>query len=160
MPKKTLVYTISAVSCHVGKYLYKRLLWNSRCCWHGFGYWCCLEAQCQYNSPPPNRWLYSLGVCLRQSIFKGQKTIINYFCKSASAGSFFRVVWDDPVSLQLSGNLKVLTSPPPGSGSVMAAILNIMDKFKLDENSQQDPVTYHRFESHSIGNSDLGGSWC
>jgi hypothetical protein len=60
-----------------------------------------------------------------------------------------RVHWDDPVTVRLSGGLSVFSSPPPGSGSVLGAILKVMDLFDLDERKAEDPLTFHRFGYHT-----------
>jgi hypothetical protein len=62
----------------------------------------------------------------------------------------FRVHWDDPVTVRLSGGLSVFSSPPPGSGSVLGAILKVMDLFDLDEHKAEDPLTFHRFFPPSL----------
>ena len=41
--------------------------------------------------------------------------------------NYYRAKWTDPLRVQLTGsNLTLLTFPPPGSGAVLAAILNII----------------------------------
>jgi len=39
----------------------------------------------------------------------------------------FRVRWEEPVKTTLVGDLTVLGSPPPGSGVLVAYIMNILD---------------------------------
>ena len=38
----------------------------------------------------------------------------------------YQPVWQTPISVQLGDNMTLVTVPPPGSGAVLAAILNIM----------------------------------
>ena len=62
----------------------------------------------------------------------------------------FRVKWKDPVKVELGGNLTLFSMPPPGSGALLAFILNILakdlkpskttDAYKIS----QDHLTYHR----------------
>ncbi len=56
-----------------------------------------------------------------------------------------RVQWESPVTINLSGGLTLFSSPPPGSGSILGAILKVMDLYNLNENSRHDPLTFHRF---------------
>ena len=51
--------------------------------------------------------------------------------------------WLDPVTSGLkSDSLTLFSVPPPASGAVLAAILNIIDSFSDVEDP--DPVFYHR----------------
>ena len=43
--------------------------WSSWCCWHGFGFWCCLEARRQYRIWPP-----PYGVCREQVLISGRES--------------------------------------------------------------------------------------
>ena len=50
--------------------------------------------------------------------------------------------WLDPIIVNITtSNLTLYSIPPPGSGAVLAAILNIMENFPIKED---DPVFYHR----------------
>lgn len=55
-----------------------------------------------------------------------------------------RVVVSDPISVELSNGLKLFSVPPPGSGAVLAFIINIMDEYGLNPGLKNDPLTYHR----------------
>ena len=56
--------------------------------------------------------------------------------------SSYQVEWTEPVRVDLaSSSVTLLTAPPPGSGAVLAAILNIVDSFGP---SDDDRVFYHR----------------
>jgi len=54
----------------------------------------------------------------------------------------YRTEWLDPIAVNMSStNLTLYSIPPPGSGAVLAAILNIMENFPIEED---DPLFYHR----------------
>ena len=55
---------------------------------------------------------------------------------------FFRVKWESPLEFDLGNGMRVFTSPPPGSGAIMGAILKIMKDFK--SNSTEE-LFQHRF---------------
>jgi len=63
----------------------------------------------------------------------------------------YRAEWMDPISVNLKGNLSLLTFPPPGSGVLAAFVMNILDG-NLPKGSRkspfpvdgEDPLTYHR----------------
>ena len=63
----------------------------------------------------------------------------------------YRPQWVDPVQVQLSNNLTLYSMPPPGSGVLVAYILNILDEYLVQTKDKstgksisQDPLTYHR----------------
>ncbi|KAK6625619.1 hypothetical protein RUM43_005918 [Polyplax serrata] len=47
----------------------------------------------------------------------------------------YRVQWDDPVVLKLSQGITLYSVPPPGSGTILALILNILDGYNFNETS-------------------------
>ena len=52
--------------------------------------------------------------------------------------------WEDPVSVHLESLGATLYSvPPPGSGAVLASILNILDNFNIQP-GDDIPLLYHR----------------
>uniref|UniRef100_T1IXD1 Gamma-glutamyltransferase n=1 Tax=Strigamia maritima TaxID=126957 RepID=T1IXD1_STRMM len=55
----------------------------------------------------------------------------------------------DPITIKLSDGLTMYNVPPPGSGALMALILNILDGYQFDEDSlssdEKKVLTYHRF---------------
>ena len=54
----------------------------------------------------------------------------------------YKPEWVDPITVQMSTtNLTLYSMPPPGSGAVLAAILNIMENFPVEKD---DPLFYHR----------------
>jgi len=56
--------------------------------------------------------------------------------------SNYKSTWDSTVSVHLNSvNLTVHSVPPPGSGAVLAAILNILDEYNLH---QDNVLFYHR----------------
>jgi len=52
-----------------------------------------------------------------------------------------RVNWTAPVTAQLANNITLYSVPPPGSGVILALILNILNDMVLHEN---DVTTYQR----------------
>jgi len=57
--------------------------------------------------------------------------------------SSYRVEWQEPIRVLLnSTKMTLLSVPPPGSGAVLAAILNIMQNY--DGMNQTDLLFYHR----------------
>jgi len=61
----------------------------------------------------------------------------------------FRADWTDPVKLEFGNNLTLYTNPLPGSGVLLAFILNILDdhlprKGRNRTSTFQDHLTYHR----------------
>ncbi|XP_023326007.1 glutathione hydrolase 1 proenzyme [Eurytemora carolleeae] len=58
----------------------------------------------------------------------------------------YRVSWEAPVTAKIPGTeFTILSSPPPGSGSVMAAILGIAGAYKPNPLDRGDPLLWHRF---------------
>ncbi len=55
----------------------------------------------------------------------------------------FRPVWGEPTTFDL-GDWTVYSSPPPGSGPVLALILNILENYDFLPGADLDPVFYHR----------------
>lgn len=60
----------------------------------------------------------------------------------------FRARWQDPVKLQLNEGNILYSAPPPGSGILLALILNILNGYKFDKgdvSTVDDTIlTYHR----------------
>ncbi|KAJ9577927.1 hypothetical protein L9F63_025212, partial [Diploptera punctata] len=60
----------------------------------------------------------------------------------------YRVRWVDPITVNLRDKLKLFTIPPPGSGILLAFILNILDGYNFTSESIKDInstiLTYHR----------------
>lgn len=63
----------------------------------------------------------------------------------------YRADWMDPIHVNLKGNISLLTFPPPGSGVLVAFVLNMLDgnltrnsSESSFESARQDPLTYHR----------------
>ena len=53
----------------------------------------------------------------------------------------------DPIEVDLHNNITMYNMPPPGSGILVAFILNILDAYKLNPSSiteDQAVLTYHR----------------
>ena len=56
----------------------------------------------------------------------------------------YRARWEEPVSVHLDSLASTLYSvPPPGSGVVLASILNILDNFNIRP-GDDIPLLYHR----------------
>lgn len=57
---------------------------------------------------------------------------------------FFRVLVQDPIKVDLGNGLQLYSVPPPGSGVILAYILNIMKHYKVSPIDYGDPLMYHR----------------
>jgi len=59
----------------------------------------------------------------------------------------YSVSWENPVKAEIpnSGGLKVISSPPPGSGAVVAAILGIVGQYDPQPADKRRPISWHRF---------------
>ena len=58
----------------------------------------------------------------------------------------YKVRWESPVEFRLQNlGYTVLSSPPPGSGSILTSILAIMDSYNLTPLDINRPLTWHRF---------------
>jgi len=58
----------------------------------------------------------------------------------------YRVSWETPVSTRIEGTpYTVLSSPPPGSGSIMSSILGMVSTFKPTPRDVHNPLLWHRF---------------
>ncbi len=53
-------------------------------------------------------------------------------------------MWEEPLTVPLPGSLTLHTSPLPGSGAVLAYILNILKHYNFEPEDETDPVTYQR----------------
>ncbi len=49
------------------------------------------------------------------------------------------------MSVDLSKDLSLYTTPPPTSGAVLAAIVATMDRFNLSQQSSTDVITQQRY---------------
>ena len=50
----------------------------------------------------------------------------------------------EPVKVHLGNGLWLHSVPPPGSGIILAYILNIMENYNITALDQDDPLMYHR----------------
>ena len=57
---------------------------------------------------------------------------------------FCRVQVTEPVKVHLGNGLWLHSVPPPGSGIILAYILNIMENYNLTPKDAKDPLMYHR----------------
>ena len=58
----------------------------------------------------------------------------------------------DPIQVELNNGLKLYSIPPPGSGIILAYILNIMENYNVSKTDATDPLMYHRLvESFKYG---------
>ncbi|RZF36565.1 hypothetical protein LSTR_LSTR010676 [Laodelphax striatellus] len=55
----------------------------------------------------------------------------------------YNVRWEEPVTAKLSGNITMYTVPPPGSGSILAFMLQALDGF-IPQKSASDATTIQR----------------
>ena len=56
----------------------------------------------------------------------------------------YRVVWSEPVSVELDSlDARLYSNPPPASGALMAAVLNILDNYNIKP-EDDNPLLYHR----------------
>lgn len=52
-------------------------------------------------------------------------------------------LWVDPVRVDLKGDMALYSSPPPGSGVLVAAIMKVLDGLSLESLDRDDPTSYH-----------------
>ncbi len=64
--------------------------------------------------------------------------------KKSDLTTFLSVTWASAVSVRLDGSHFVHSVPPPGSGSILAYILNILQHYKISPGDDRYPVLYHR----------------
>merc|ERR1719400_2022917 len=58
----------------------------------------------------------------------------------------YRVRWEEPVEHRLHNlGYTLLSSPPPGSGAILASILGVMDSYRPSPRDKHRPLTWHRF---------------
>jgi len=58
----------------------------------------------------------------------------------------YRVVWEEPVTHQLKHmGYTLVSSPPPGSGAILASILGVMDAYQPSAMDRHRPLQWHRF---------------
>jgi gamma-glutamyltranspeptidase / glutathione hydrolase / leukotriene-C4 hydrolase len=59
-----------------------------------------------------------------------------------------RVKWDEPMTATFRGGETLYTVPPPGSGALLALILNVLDEYHFDNKSisstENTIHTFHR----------------
>ena len=60
------------------------------------------------------------------------------------ASKYFRAKWEDPLEFVLNGQ-KLVTTSPPGSGSIVGGILRLLTKFSRMEDFKDKSLNYHRF---------------
>lgn len=72
-------------------------------------------------------------------------SIIIYFYYINHYGIFVvcSATWVDPIHVKLDNNFDVYSAPPPGSGVLVAYIMNILDGH-LAPTVSTDPLNYHR----------------
>ena len=58
--------------------------------------------------------------------------------------TFFRVSWEEPIEIDLDEDLKLYSTKPPGSGTILAFILNIIKNYNFNENTKEDSLFFHR----------------
>ena len=65
---------------------------------------------------------------------------------------FFRPRVEEPIKVDIGNGLKLYSVPPPGSGIILAFILNIMENYNVTKLDTNDPLMYHRLvESFKYG---------
>ena len=57
----------------------------------------------------------------------------------------YRAKWREPVVSNFTGGSKLFSVPPPGSGSSVALMLNILQGYNFTAKDSQNPLFYHRF---------------
>ena len=73
-------------------------------------------------------------------IFKHRGPYLKYIIVYTSC----RVHVAEPVKVHLGNGLWLHSVPPPGSGIILAYILNIMENYNITALDQDDPLMYHR----------------
>ena len=75
----------------------------------------------------------------------------------------YRITWEKPVMSHIPGtDFRFFTSPPPGSGSLVAAILGITSGYSPEPLDKNSPLFWHRFlESckHAFAMRTRLGDW-
>ena len=58
----------------------------------------------------------------------------------------YQVRWEKPIEHTLKNlGYKVISSPPPGSGAILASILGVMDSYQPNSLDLHRPLFWHRF---------------
>ena len=58
----------------------------------------------------------------------------------------YEVRWEKPIEHTLKNlKYKIISSPPPGSGAIMASILGVMDSYEPNPLDLHQPLFWHRF---------------
>ena len=57
---------------------------------------------------------------------------------------FFRPRVEEPIKVDIGNGLKLYSVPPPGSGIILAFILNIMENYNVTKLDTNDPLMHHR----------------
>ena len=58
----------------------------------------------------------------------------------------YQVRWEKPIEHKLKNlKYKIISSPPPGSGAIMASILGVMDSYEPNPLDLHQPLFWHRF---------------
>ena len=75
----------------------------------------------------------------------------------------YRIRWEDPVEAEIPGTgYKVFSSPPPGSGAIMASILGIVGGYTPTPPDKNRALTWHRFTEackFAFAKRTLMGDW-
>jgi len=102
----------------------------------------------------------SLGETLRKIALNGPKefyegeTAKNLVDDIQKAGGIitmedlasYKVQWEEPITHQLKNmGYTIVSSPPPGSGAILASILGVMDAYQPTALDRHRPLSWHRF---------------
>ena len=75
----------------------------------------------------------------------------------------YRVAWEEPVTTRLPGlGYTLLSSPPPGSGAVMASILGVVAEYSPGPADRENTTAWHRFVEackYAFARRTVMGDW-
>ena len=109
-----------------------------------------------YTFPALGRTLRAIALHGAREFYEGE-TAVRLVRDIQAAGGIitmedlagYRVRWEDPVEHRLHNlGYTLLSSPPPGSGAILASILGVMDAYQPTPRDKHRPLTWHRYEDN------------
>ena len=106
-----------------------------------------------YTFPPLGRTLRAIALNGAKEFYEGE-TAVELVRDIQAAGGIitlsdladYRVRWEAPVEHRLNNlGYTVISSPPPGSGAILASILGVMDAYQPNPLDKHRPLTWHRY---------------
>ena len=105
-----------------------------------------------YTFPALGRTLRAIALHGARELYEGE-TAVRLVRDIQAAGGIislsdlaeYRVRWEAPVEHKLHNlGYTVISSPPPGSGAILASILGVMDSYRPNPRDKHRPLTWHR----------------